>query len=117
MERRCNKVSRQHNQLGTEIVNCADGSSKGMNREIRVVVKVAKQRDCEALQPFRPAPERNFLANDARKVRLDECGREADHPSSRRETYKFSPGSRKKRQSIWDPYAAGLNEKSAHLPA
>lgn len=90
-----------------------------MNREIRIVVKVAKQRDGEALQPFRPAPERNFLANDARKVGLDECGvgREADQPSSRRETYKFSPGSRKERQSIWDPYAAGLNEKSAHLPA
>jgi hypothetical protein len=105
MERRCNKVSRQQNQLWTEIVNHADGSSKGMNREIRIVVKVAKQRDGEALQPFRPAPERNFLAHDARKVRLDECGvgREADHPSSRRETYKFSPGSRKKRQSIWDP--------------
>jgi hypothetical protein len=82
-------------------------------------VKVAKQRDCEALQPFRPAPERNFLANDARKVRLDECGvgGEADQPSSRRQTYKFSSGSRNKRQSIWDPYPAGLNDKSAHLPA
>ena len=54
-------------------------------------MKVAEQRDGEAFQPRRPAPERNFLANDARTVGLDSAASAASaaHARGRRERINF----------------------------
>ena len=45
---------------------------KGMQREIRVVMKIAKQRDGEAVQCLRPAGQEKVAAHDPRPVRLQQ---------------------------------------------
>src|SRR5438477_12347764 len=91
-------------------VHHPDRGSERVNGKIRIVMEVAEQRDGEAFQPFRPTAERNFLANNSRKVGCDQRGidRKGSHSGSRCKANKFSSGSRKKRQSVSGPHAAGL---------
>src|SRR5579864_3457624 len=81
-----------------------------MDGKMRIVMEVAEQSDGEAFQPLRPTTKRNFLANNSRKVGCDQRGidRKGSHSSGRCKANKFSSGSRKKRQSISGPDAAGL---------
>jgi hypothetical protein len=53
-----------------------------MNRKVRVVVKVAKQCDREAVQSLGPATKRNFLADNARPIRLNQNGIDGDSGDS-----------------------------------
>src|ERR1700674_1416976 len=79
-----------------------------MNREIRIVMKVAEEGDAEARQSGRPTPKRNFFANNSRTVWLYQhsIGGNASQASGRCDADKFSPGNREKRQSVSDPYFA-----------
>ncbi len=45
-----------------------------MNREIRVVVEIAEQRNREAIEPFRPAGKNKIPAHNARAIGLDQDG-------------------------------------------
>jgi hypothetical protein len=81
-----------------------------MDGKIRIVMEVAEEGDGEAFQPLRPTTKRNFLANNSRKVGCDQRGIDGkgSHSSGRCKANKFSSGSRKKRQSVSGPHAAGL---------
>jgi hypothetical protein len=71
-----------------------------MGGKIRIVVKVAQQRDAESFKPRRPASQRDVLAHDTGKIGLDQrgIGGKGGDSGSRRETDKFSSGGGKKSQ-------------------
>ena len=78
-------------------------------------MKVAELSDGKAIQPRRPPPKEDILADDARTVGLKEYGLGSQHPNASGgcETDKFSSGRRKtcgrrKRQSLSGPYTAEL---------
>lgn len=81
-------------------------------------MKVAEERDSEAVQPGRPTPERNFPAYNSRKVGLDQrgVGGKGGHTGGRCEANKFSSGRNKKRQSVSGPFMC-LRGKRFSLPA
>ena len=68
-------------------------------------MKVAEQRDGEALQAGGPAAQRNFLAHDSRTVGLEQDGVGGQSAHARRgcEAEELSSGDGKKSQSAARP--------------
>lgn len=66
------KVAGQDDEVGMEVVDFANRMPDGMNRKIRIVMKVAEQRDLESVEPRGPAAEINVFANDSREIGCDQ---------------------------------------------
>src|SRR6266487_527677 len=96
------EVSRQGDQVGTQIVDDPNGLADGMNRKTRIVMKIAEQRDGKAFESGRPSAQSDVLMNEPRTVRLEQrrIRRERRHSGSRRQPDELSPVDRKKSQSL-----------------
>src|SRR5580658_1024373 len=121
-QRRGNEIPGQHDHFGVQSVDHGDRRPQRMDGKIRVVMEVAKQRDGEAFQPRRPAPESNFLAHDSRTVRLEQrgVGGQGGYAGGGCEADKSPPchfGRGKKRQSVSGPYTTELRGARSALSA
>ena len=105
-----NEVSGKHDQFGMEVIDHADRRVQGMDRKYGVVMKIAEQRDGETVKFGGPAAQRDFAANDAGTIGLEQDGirGQSGHAGAGGKTDKLSPGNGKKSQSLSGPYAAGL---------
>ena len=95
-----NKVSGEHDQIGTKAVDHGNRGVQRMDRKVRIVVKIAEQSDRKAIQPFRPARQEKILAHDARTVRLEQYSirGKRDGASGDRPAKKLASCGRKRRQ-------------------
>ena len=98
--RHAHEIPRQHNQFSAQTIHHGDGRAQRMDGKIWVVMKVAENRDGEAVQPHRPAPQHDFTAHDHGAVRLDQRGinGQCGHASGRCKPDESPPRRRKKRQ-------------------
>ena len=67
-----NKVSGEHDKIGTKAVDHGDRGAQRMDGKVRVIVEIAEQGNGKAIQTFRPARKEKILAHDARTVRLEQ---------------------------------------------
>src|SRR4029077_18905293 len=107
-------VPGQCDQVGAESIDHPDGRPQRVSGKVRVIVEIAKERDGEAIEARRPAPERDFLPYKTGTVRCkkDSVGSERSCCGSQGEADKFSSGRGKKRQSV---LGLGLTEGGAAI--
>jgi hypothetical protein len=67
-----NKVSGEHDQVGTKAADHSDRGMQGMNRKIGIVMEIAEQSDRETIQPLRPTWQKKILAHNARTIRFEQ---------------------------------------------
>ncbi|MGA2947562.1 MAG: hypothetical protein ABSD86_09440 [Candidatus Sulfotelmatobacter sp.] len=65
-----NEISRENDQVGAKAIHKRNDSMQGVDGKIRVIMKVAEQRDGETIHSLGPAWQPEILAHDVRAVRL-----------------------------------------------
>jgi hypothetical protein len=96
------EVADERDQVRMQTVDHPDCGLQRMRGEVRVVVKIRKESDRETVKPLRPAGKRDWHANDARVIGLDQdgVGRDGSDARARRESDESTPGGTKKWQSF-----------------
>jgi hypothetical protein len=73
-QRHRNKIAGKHNQIGSKADYDRDSGMKRMNREMRIVVKIAKHGDGETIHSLGPARQKKILPHQAGMIGGEERG-------------------------------------------